>query len=76
MHAPYLILKDRAGQWSADAEIQAPVREIAASDGVRYSPGHRDRLFGQTFDRAALSSRGLAYERLDQLAMEVLLGMR
>jgi xylose isomerase len=49
----YLILKERAGRWNADAEIQGLIAE----------PGER----GQ---------RGLGYERLDQLTMEILLGVR
>ncbi|MBI4475738.1 MAG: xylose isomerase [Acidobacteria bacterium] len=76
----YLILKQRAEQWNADAEIQALLQE--AGPGARlppltaYSRATRDTLLSHDFDRAALSSRGLAYERLDQLTMEVLLGVR
>jgi xylose isomerase len=33
-------------------------------------------LRAESFDRAALSGRGLKYERLDQLTVEVLLGIR
>jgi xylose isomerase len=72
----YLILKARAGQWNADKEIQALVRETAATAPLKYSSAHRDGLLARPFDRAALSGRGLAYERLDQLTMEVLLGVR
>ena len=72
----YLILKDRARKWNADPEIQALVGETRGAQDLKYSAGHRDRLLAQSFDRAALSSRGLAYERLDQLTMEVLLGVR
>ncbi|HEV3486779.1 MAG TPA: hypothetical protein VG106_15315, partial [Vicinamibacterales bacterium] len=62
----------------ADEEIQALVREAAgaSSSPARYSASHRDQLLGQSFDRAAIAGRGLAYERLDQLTMEVLLGVR
>ena len=35
-----------------------------------------DALKGHTFDRKALGGRGLGYEKLDQLTMEVLLGVR
>jgi xylose isomerase len=75
----YLILKERAERWNADAEIQALVKEMNGSSGSG-RPGSglpaRDALLGQTFDRAALAASGLAYERLDQLTMEVLLGAR
>jgi hypothetical protein len=33
-------------------------------------------LLGQEFDRAKLTAKGLAYERLDQLTIEVLLDVR
>jgi xylose isomerase len=76
-----LILKERARQWNADVEIQALVKEITAagSDAPpigRYSAVQRDALLGRQFDRAAIAARGLAYERLDQLTMDVLLGAR
>jgi xylose isomerase len=41
-----------------------------------YSAAQRDALLGASFDRAAIAKRGLAYERLDQLTVEVLLGAR
>jgi xylose isomerase len=72
----YLILKERAKKWNDDREIQQLVREAGGPVDLKYSASNRDRLLGQSFDRAALSSRGLAYERLDQLTMEVLLGVR
>ena len=74
----YLILKERAGRWNADTEIQALVSEM--SDGQpffsKYSSGGRDKLLAEQFDRAAISAKGLGYEKLDQLTMEVLLGVR
>jgi hypothetical protein len=33
-------------------------------------------LLAESFDRKVLASKGLAYERLDQLTIEVLLGVR
>ena len=41
-----------------------------------YSPQHRDALLGAPFDRVALAAKGLAYERLDQLTVDLLLGFR
>jgi xylose isomerase len=73
----YLILKERACRWNRDAEIQAIV--TAHGDGsspTTYSATHRDALLTREFDRIALASKGLGYERLDQLTMEVLLGVR
>src|SRR3954466_2760841 len=77
----YLILKERARQWHADPEIQALIKEVAAQGtGApaigRYSAQQRDALLGASFDRSAIAARGLAYERLDQLTVEVLLGAR
>ena len=72
----YLILRERAKRWNADADIQALVAETGAVDAARYTPAHRDRLLARRFDRAGLAAKGLAYERLDQLTMEVLLGIR
>ena len=76
----YLILKERGARWNADAEIQALIRETASGNGgpslSRYSAENRDRLLAMGFDRPALSSKGLGYERLDQLTTELLLGVR
>jgi xylose isomerase len=73
----YLILREKARQWNADTEIQGLLHE--ASGGPRlepYSAERRDALLGQPFDRAALARKGLAYERLDQLTIDLLLGVR
>jgi xylose isomerase len=77
----YLILKERAARWNADAEIQALVKEAhqagqSAPSVAKYSATQRDELLNAPLDRVALARRGLKYERLDQLTMEVLLGAR
>jgi len=77
----YLILKERAARWNADAEIQSLLHELAARGSgapsvAKYSAEHGRALVGQEFDRAKLTAKGLAYERLDQLTIEVLLGVR
>ena len=76
----YLILRDRGRRWNADRDIQALAAEITNTDGAptlsTYSPAHRDALLSAHFDRAKLAAYGRAYERLDQLTMEVLLGVR
>ena len=77
----YLILKERAARWNADAEIQALLRGIgetgkSAPKLSAYSPQSRDTLLGEKFDRVALAEKGLAYERLDQLTVDLLLGVR
>lgn len=78
----YLILKEKAEQWNADSDIQALLAEINADDGSidafkgAYSAEKAAALKAASFDRAALGARGLAYERLDQLTVELLLGVR
>jgi xylose isomerase len=42
----------------------------------RYSAEKANALKAQAFDRSAVAGRGLKYERLDQLTVEVLLGVR
>jgi len=42
----------------------------------KYSAEKANALKAQSFDRVAISQRGLKYERLDQLTVEVLLGIR
>ena len=74
----YLILKEKAKRWNADSEIQALLKEsVPAGDGVgKYSKESAKQLLRQSFDRAKIAARGLQYERLDQLTMEVLWGVR
>jgi xylose isomerase len=77
----YLILKDKAAQWNADPEIKALTAEIAAmNEGApsfaSYEKGNAATLLERNFDRTALASKGLQYERLDQLTMDILFGVR
>ncbi len=78
----YLLLKEKAARWNADAEIQAILAEVNATDEKmsaffgKYSAAKAEALKAQSFDRVAIASRGLGYERLDQLTIELLLGAR
>jgi len=78
----YLILKEKAERWNADSEIQAIVTEVNADDGSmnqyfgKYSSDKVNALKSHPFDRKAIAKRGMKYERLDQLTIEVLLGAR
>jgi xylose isomerase len=76
----YLILAARAKQWREDPGIQALVAELGQNRGApaigSYSAVHRDSLLALQFDRASIAKKGLGYERLDQLTMELLLGVR
>ena len=75
----YLILKEKGERWNADPEIKSLLAEIAASDGNggagKFETGKAAALLAQDFDRAGLASKGLRYERLDQLTMDILLGV-
>ncbi len=78
----YLMLKEKAEQWRADAEIQELVAAINADDGSSpawgggYSAEKAAALKEHSFDRTALGARDLGYERLDQLTVDLLLGAR
>ena len=77
----YLILKEKVERFNADSEIQQLLVELAArGDGgaerVAFSADSARALRERTFDLPALRTQGYAYERLDQLTMELLLGVR
>ena len=78
----YLILKEKAACWRADKEIRSLLAEINAREGApdpysgKYSRRKAAALKAQTFDRPAIAGRGLKYERLDQLTIDLLLGIR
>ena len=78
----YLILKEKAEQFNADKEIQEILAEINADDGSTdgfkgvYTAEKAAALKAHAFDRQALGARGFQYERLDQLVVELLLGVR
>ena len=77
----YLILKEKVARFNADAEIQALLSELRergarAGERVTFSPDAARRIKEQNLDLVALRDRGYAYERLDQLTMELLLGVR
>ena len=79
----YMILKEKAQQFAADAEIQALIAEITADDGAMdqftgsYSSEKAAALKSHGFDRGSLAvTSGQPYERLDQLVVELLLGVR
>jgi len=78
----YLILKEKAEQFRQDAEIQALLADIKADDGSMdhlwgaYRPEKAAAVKAHSFDRVALGKRGKPYERLDQLVVELLLGVR
>lgn len=78
----YLILKEKAEEWNRDKDIQALLAEINSDPGKSqsllgvYSTEKAGNLKTKKFDRESLGARGLAYERLDQLTIDLLLGVR
>ena len=78
----YLIYKEKARRWNEDKEIQALVSEISnvPTDGLphgrRLQQGDGRRAQGPRLRPQGLGARGLGYEKLDQLTIEVLLGVR
>jgi xylose isomerase len=78
----YLILKEKAARFNSDPEIQGLLRQINADDGSndkytgKYSVSKAKALKAAKFDRAKIGARGMPYERLDQLTIDLLLGVR
>ena len=77
----YLIFKEKAEQFRQHAEIQALLAQITADDGSMdgfrgaYSAEKAVGLKAHAFDRDELGRRGKPYERLDQLVVDLLLGV-
>ncbi|HEU5354027.1 MAG TPA: xylose isomerase [Actinocrinis sp.] len=80
----YLALKQKAAAFRADPEVQAALRasrldQLAQStlaEGESISDLLADRSAFEDFDPNAAAERGMAFEQLDQLAMDHLLGLR
>ncbi|MET8005975.1 xylose isomerase [Nonomuraea glycinis] len=80
----YLILKERAQSFRADPEVQEALRASRLDDlarptlaaGESLSDLLADRTAYEDFDAEAAGARGMAFERLDQLAMDHLMGAR
>jgi xylose isomerase len=77
----YLILKEKAARWNEDKEIQCILSQISKPvPGVpaigRYSSNGAAALLGHIFDKDAIVNKRLPYEHLDQLTVDILLGVR
>jgi len=78
----YLILKEKAKQFNEDAEIQGLLAEIQSKDDELealisgYSADKASQLRSRDFAPDQIAAKGHAYEKLDQLTVEVLLGVR
>jgi xylose isomerase len=77
----YLILKEKAKRFATDPEIQAAlaessVAELAKPTVGKYSAAAAAELAADPGDPAKLAVRGYGNERLDQLVIELLMGVR
>jgi len=75
----YLILKEKAQRFNEDKEIQELLTELRGdghSSVESYTSEKALALKDQAFDRVEISKRGFRYERLDQLTIDLLLGVR
>lgn len=78
----YMILKEKAERWNKDPEIQGLLSEVhprhAEAEKLlrRYSAANAKKLMSMELDRVKLAAMPLHYEKLDQLTMEVLMGVR
>jgi xylose isomerase len=77
----YLILKEKARQFNEHRAIQELLAQIQPRDAEleslmsHYSPQNAQALRQKQFDIDALGKKGLNYEKLDQLVIDLLLGV-
>jgi xylose isomerase len=77
----YLILKDKARQFREHREIQQLLSEIRRDDAPEHSllqpfgAAAARALLDHQFDRSRLAATALHHERLDQLTVEILMGV-
>jgi len=75
----YLILREKVAAFRADPEVQEALAEARVAELSEPTLGAGETLEdlrNEKFDRDAVAERGLGFERVDQLAMEHLLGVR
>ena len=75
----YLILRDRVRAFRADPEVSAALSAARLDELAQatLAPGETlTSLRSEAFDPDATALRGLAFEKLDQLALDYLYGVR
>ena len=78
----YLIYKEKAARFNDDPEIQGLLSEIRADDPsfetipLKFTAERAKQIKGLSLDRKELAKKRLPYERLDQLVIDLLLGVR
>jgi xylose isomerase len=75
----YLILREKSRAFRADPEVQAALREARVDELAvpTVAEGEAlESLRAEAFDPEAAAARGMGFEKLDQLALEHLYGVR
>ena len=78
----YMILKEKAARWNKDRRIQSIVRKVnRRAPSIekltkKYTNANAKALLATDLDRIKLAKQPLPYEELDQLTMDLLLGVR
>jgi len=77
----YLILKDKVARFHADPDVSEMLQTLGeraerGAPAMGFSPAGARELKAAAFDLEAIRAQGYAYERLDQLTIEILLGVR
>jgi xylose isomerase len=77
-----MILKEKVARFNADPEIQGLLKQINVENNAttkltkKFSPDAAKKLLAMPLDRVQLAEAPLPYEKLDQLTMEILMGVR
>ena len=78
----YMLLKQKVARFNADREIQALLKQIHVRDeklenwSATYTVDAVRQLKAYKFNRTGLGARGIPYEKLDQMTMEIIMGER
>jgi xylose isomerase len=79
----YNMFKEKVRRFQSDVEIQQLLHEINSGDSIYetmlssgYSANVVRQLKEAIFDPDALGQRGFHYEQLDQLTVEIIMGIR
>jgi xylose isomerase len=77
----YLAMAEKARQYADDPEIQAALADAGAIDLAQptvgsYTSEGAEKLLAEQFDPEALADHGYRNERLDQLVVDLILGLR
>lgn len=77
----YMILKDKARQWTDDSVVKSILKQIKRTGkdldalSAKYTRAHAETLLAMPFNRETIAAHRLPYEKLDQRTMEILMGV-